>query len=265
MENNRIKTLREKNNLTLKEVAKGAGIDFTTLSKYENGIVKTGKVQTWKKLADYFGVSMAYLQNVDDFFDQRVHNDQFDRYEEYLKNRGVNFDLNKYDDSTISAFTQYELNQLDSALNMGNTDLRSLPDNEIDKITDMFQQLYVSLYGMTNKKNKAFYNAYFNLLESISDLAISLQVADEHNASDTFREHVGFDRSDITKILETFTNEIAKKSHVANDFDAEQGQFWDIEKQTYTDAVPKSSHLSPAEKWVISKKIKAQNKKASDD
>lgn len=116
MENNRIKTLREKNNLTLKEVAKGAGIDFTTLSKYENGVVKTGKVQTWKKLADYFGVSMAYLQNVDDFFDQRVHTDQFDRYEEYLKNRGVNFDLNKYDDSTISAFTQYELNQLDSAL-----------------------------------------------------------------------------------------------------------------------------------------------------
>lgn len=67
MENNRIKTLREKNNLTLKEVAKGAGIDFTTLSKYENGVVKTGRLKTWKKLADYFGVSVTELMDPEDF------------------------------------------------------------------------------------------------------------------------------------------------------------------------------------------------------
>ncbi|WP_349533679.1 helix-turn-helix domain-containing protein [Leuconostoc citreum] len=263
MEHNRIKELREKNKLTLKEAAKGTGIDFTTLSKYENGVVKTGKVETWKKLADYFGVSIAYLQNADDFFNKQFHDDKFDRYELYLKKRGINLDLRKYDDSTNSAFVQYELNQLDNALNMGNIDLRSLPDNEINKITDTFQRLYVSLYGMPDKKNKKFYNTYFDLLESMSDLAINLHIADEHNASDTFREHTGFDRSDVTNILKTITDELTKKSNIANDFDAEQGKFWDVEKQTYTDDIPRTSHLSQAEKLLINKK--AQNKKATDD
>lgn len=64
MDNNRIKQLREKNNFTLKEVATNAGIDFTTLSKYENGIVKTGKAETWEKLADYFGVPVSYLMGL---------------------------------------------------------------------------------------------------------------------------------------------------------------------------------------------------------
>lgn len=266
MENNRIKTLREKNNLTLKEVAKGAGIDFTTLSKYENGVVKTGKLETWKKLADYFGVSISYLQNTDAYFDTKDANsshDDYFKYIDYLKKRGQG--LKNDDELTLSSYAQFQLNQLDVAFNMGNTSLRSLPDSKILEITDVFENMYVSFFGVTNEQTSSFYKEYLKMLKAISELTITLNIVDDSNASDSFKEHVGFDRSDVTKILKEINNNLVPKTNIASDFDVEIGKFWDNEKQTYTDEIPKSSHLSPTEKWVISKKIKAQNKKATDD
>lgn len=58
---NRIKELRRKNHLTLKEVSQKVGMANNTLSRYETG-KREPKLETWQKLADYFNVSVPYLQ-----------------------------------------------------------------------------------------------------------------------------------------------------------------------------------------------------------
>lgn len=65
--NSKLKKLRKEKNITLFDIEKETGIKRSTYSDYENGIVKTGKLKTWKKLADYFGVSVAELMGVDDY------------------------------------------------------------------------------------------------------------------------------------------------------------------------------------------------------
>lgn len=58
---NRIKELRIKHNYTLDDVEKLTGIKRGTYSNYENGNTEP-KLETWQKLADYFNVSVPYLQ-----------------------------------------------------------------------------------------------------------------------------------------------------------------------------------------------------------
>ncbi|WP_273722859.1 helix-turn-helix domain-containing protein [Leuconostoc mesenteroides] len=63
----KLKKLRKEKNITLFDIEKETGIKRSTYSDYENGIVKTGKLKTWKRLADYFGVSVTELMGVDDY------------------------------------------------------------------------------------------------------------------------------------------------------------------------------------------------------
>ena len=62
---NRIKELRQKNNLTLKELGQKIGMANNTISQYETG-KREPKLETWQKLADFFGVSVPYLQGFTD-------------------------------------------------------------------------------------------------------------------------------------------------------------------------------------------------------
>ena len=66
---NRIKELREKRNLTLDDVQIQTGINRGTFSNYENGTTEP-KLNTWQKLADYFNVSVPYLQGLDQIWYQ---------------------------------------------------------------------------------------------------------------------------------------------------------------------------------------------------
>lgn len=58
---NRIKQLRKNKKLTLMELSKEVKIPNNTLSRYENEKRKP-KLETWQALADYFNVSVPYLQ-----------------------------------------------------------------------------------------------------------------------------------------------------------------------------------------------------------
>lgn len=60
---NRLKELRIKHNYTLDDVEKLTGIKRGTYNNYENGNTEP-KLETWKKLANFFGVSVPYLQGV---------------------------------------------------------------------------------------------------------------------------------------------------------------------------------------------------------
>jgi len=80
----KLKKLRKEKNITLFDIEKETGIKRSTYSDYENGIVKTGKLETWKKLADYFGVSVAELMGVDSDDMSQILLDDYLRYEKYF-------------------------------------------------------------------------------------------------------------------------------------------------------------------------------------
>ena len=65
MMKNRIKELRTKHNYTLDDMEEKTGIKRGTYSNYENGKTEP-KLETWQKLADYFNVSVPYLQGFTD-------------------------------------------------------------------------------------------------------------------------------------------------------------------------------------------------------
>lgn len=58
---NRILELRQKNKISQSEVAKALNITRQAVSLYERGEHEP-KLKTWQKLADFFGVSVPYLQ-----------------------------------------------------------------------------------------------------------------------------------------------------------------------------------------------------------
>lgn len=62
---NRIKELRLEKGLSQRKLSEETGISQQSLSFYEKGDRKP-KIETWQKLADYFGVSVGYLQGVSD-------------------------------------------------------------------------------------------------------------------------------------------------------------------------------------------------------
>ena len=66
---NRLKALRMEKDLTLDEIQNQTGIKRGTYSNYENGITEP-KIDTWEKLANFFEVSVPYLQGyVDEYID----------------------------------------------------------------------------------------------------------------------------------------------------------------------------------------------------
>ena len=58
---NRIKELRLKAGLTQEQLAKKVGLSEQAISLYELG-KRNPKIEKWQKIADYFDVSVPYLQ-----------------------------------------------------------------------------------------------------------------------------------------------------------------------------------------------------------
>lgn len=74
MPQNKIKELRKSKKLTLDDMQDETGINRVTISQYERG-KREPKIETWQKLADYFGVSVPYLMGIDekaDYYNKRA-------------------------------------------------------------------------------------------------------------------------------------------------------------------------------------------------
>lgn len=63
---NRLKELRKDRNLTIQQVADAIGVGRNTISRYENEKHQP-RPESWKRLADYFGVSVDYLKGTDPY------------------------------------------------------------------------------------------------------------------------------------------------------------------------------------------------------
>ena len=81
---NRLKELRQKNNLTLKELGKQIGMLDSTLSQYETG-KRNPSTKVWEKLANFFNVSVPFIQGtifskkeLKSIFPELLHNYYFD-------------------------------------------------------------------------------------------------------------------------------------------------------------------------------------------
>lgn len=62
----RLKSERLKKKKTQKDVADFLGMTKQAVQRYESGL-STPKLATWKKLANYFGVTESYLMGIDDY------------------------------------------------------------------------------------------------------------------------------------------------------------------------------------------------------
>lgn len=90
---NRLKELRQSKKLTLKELSqelKNININISpdSLSKYERG-ERNPKIDKWEKLADFFGVSVPYLQGYVDVKDKDKFFNDKDFFNKYV---GKNWD-----------------------------------------------------------------------------------------------------------------------------------------------------------------------------
>ena len=65
---NRIKEIRQEKKLSQKDLANKLNISQQAISLYEKG-GREPKLETWQKLADFFGVSVPYLQGISDIED----------------------------------------------------------------------------------------------------------------------------------------------------------------------------------------------------
>ena len=68
---NRLKEIRQKNSLTLEKMGEKVGIAKNTLSRYESG-KRDPKLEVWQKLADFFKVSVPYIQGLDEHRPNRI-------------------------------------------------------------------------------------------------------------------------------------------------------------------------------------------------
>jgi transcriptional regulator with XRE-family HTH domain len=107
---NRLKEVRLEKKLTQKEVSLQTGIPVNTYSNYERGD-REPKLDTWKKLADYFGVSVGYLQGVSDVkvrFEDRVKDSDVltitnkVKNKETLNDKEFNFFMDMFDSESLN-------------------------------------------------------------------------------------------------------------------------------------------------------------------
>lgn len=88
---NRIKELRKKNNLTLKQLGQQLNMLDSTLSQYENE-KRNPKKEIWQKLANFFGVSVPYLQGIEAYSENDIFKIMQDSYKHGTK--GKNYTVN---------------------------------------------------------------------------------------------------------------------------------------------------------------------------
>lgn len=181
---NRIAELRKNKKLSQSELAKETGLTRQAISLYEIG-KREPKLKIWIKLADFFNVSVAYIQGTSDV------PDNIGKVGDVLHKREDNSKKNDY----ISNFLDDQRLREYQLLIGGYRGIKK-PNGDIvpngnkdfyddylleDKITDphkfvefmkVFETLYESFlkgYGLSNKDYKEFFRSFFEKMISETD------------------------------------------------------------------------------------------------
>lgn len=229
---NRLKELRKERGYTLNDIESATGIKRGTYNNYENGKTEP-KLETWKKLADYFGVDVGYLQGVTnlthtkpDFFNTD-HSDMepeeyFNELEKYLgqedaQERTENFEANTLKSASKKAQIVFDAIQ-------STRDYPNINYNESISDLNLRLSVYVGLVGLVNM---AADNEQQSVLQSILNLISNL--------------------NNINNMAKNITADMAEWEHSMIDQDVS------------------SIHESLIKIKRVVEAVEAQNKKATDD
>ena len=181
---NRIKKLRKEKGYSLNEVAEHIGVTPMTISRYENG-KREPKLKIWKKLADFFNVSVPYLQGVSNLEltkPSSVSNILFDLIKKKVnpKNKDDMEKLKNIIDNASLANTLSFQTFYDHVLNKGtqNSDSYLKDSKFIEKTLNikdlsMFINFLFITIGLSNQNEEEFYKFIHDLDYSKNEYAIS--------------------------------------------------------------------------------------------
>lgn len=187
---NRLKDLRLQHKLTLKDLAKDLRdkgifekITDGTLSRYESGS-REPKLDTWKKLADYFGVDVGYLQGVTDvkvLFKDRFKDDDILNITNKVQNKENLTD--KEFKLFMNMFTSEKLNdasriisEVDKAIHpYSNLNSNDFPDLLISDTALQLIELIIDSASINSRDRKKarskaeIINMFINLFEQLKE------------------------------------------------------------------------------------------------
>lgn len=137
---NRIKELRENNNLTLSEMAEQTGIKRGTINNYENEKTEP-KLKTWLKLARFFQVPVSYIQglgkDVSEIKKETIDiiRNNYDKFPNALVKKSNEFSpIKKVHLNNDEEFYNFFVEQLDASIQkyemLNNFDLKELLANK---------------------------------------------------------------------------------------------------------------------------------------
>ena len=251
---NRLKEIRQKNSLTLEKMGEKVGIAKNTLSRYESG-KREPKLEVWQKLADFFKVSVPYLQGLTYTTDEIikiVHEYYFEKDEieqigtfnyEFVKNINLYIRLTSYDPAPRALYAKetkdfpltakakkYWLDHfkdiLDSQrlqdINKGNKDdVIVYFDSEVEKYIAKFQSPYkLTLLG------KLYQDKFKNENELHDKTIQKIKYLDLSSAKEAINEY-----AKLVNELRDEVNGFKKDSFNQNDYDKDLIQ--DIKNQVY--------------------------------
>lgn len=152
---NRLKELRQKNNLTLKELGQKIGMANNTLSQYETG-KREPKLETWNKLAEYFNVPTSYLMGL---------SDDIEGWDEWAKNTGYSVKQIKDEIQRLiktkrldsSADIQYQIDQAVKSLDYSSYSTTQGVQHElVFQLTSLIWKVDNAFLEPIDKKNMSF-------------------------------------------------------------------------------------------------------------
>lgn len=166
---NRLKELRNRNHLTLKELGQNVGIANNTLSQYENG-KRNSNDKVWQQLADYFEVSVPYLKG-------EIDTEYLERLVELLillsfPKIVISYGDTDIDDDTKPFISVEIMSQICKSLGYDSKDkfleiykkvMKLVEDTETVEYLQEFQSVIIQLLPMAKGITKNLLNAYDNL------------------------------------------------------------------------------------------------------
>lgn len=181
---NRIKELREKNNLTLRGLGKEINMSSSRISQYETG-KREPKIETWNKLAEYFNVPTSYLMGL---------SDDVNGWKEWAENTGYSVNQIKKEVQRLvetkrldsSADIQYQIGQA----------VKSLDSASYSTTQGVQHELVFQLTNLIAKVDGAF-------LEPIDKKNMSLEEIVKANSNRKVRKDM--DEKAYKKIIDALT------------------------------------------------------------
>lgn len=170
---NKIKQLREENNLTQKDVAKILEVEPGTISKYESNLIEPN-IKSLIKLSDTFGVSVDEMLKEDE---EEFDVNDIDILATLIEQKEMKLDGNLYQNTQIIfAYNSNHIEEnkltLNQTKNLYETNLisfdgnSSINVNDIFKITNHFKLFDYMLDNCTKKLTSGMIKAFYDILES---------------------------------------------------------------------------------------------------